>query len=354
VTDLDDDRLAAETGDPAATGQPGPVPEVAGVTFRALGTDATVLVTKPSCLDAAHELLATELAAIDLACSRFRDDSELARLNRAGGQPVPVSALFATAIEVALRAAELTGGDVDPTCGQALVSLGYDRDFDEVTRAPDRAAAPPMPLPGWRAVRLDAVAGTVSVPAGVLLDLGATAKALAADRAAGQIATALGCGVLVNLGGDIAAVGRPPVGGWRVRVTDSSKAADDAPGQTVVVHGGGLATSSTTIRAWRMAGLPVHHIVAPLTGSPARSCWRTVSVAAATCVDANTASTAAIIRDYSAIAWLEGLGLPARLVRTDGAVITVSGWPRDEAADRDAGGGAGGDVSLDRDPGSVL
>jgi len=50
-------------------------------------------------------------------------------------------------------------------------------------------------------------------------------------------------------------------------------------------------------------------------------------VAAATCVDANTASTAAILRSERATAWLAGLGLPARLVRHDGTTVTVAGWP---------------------------
>jgi thiamine biosynthesis lipoprotein len=60
---------------------------------------------------------------------------------------------------------------------------------------------------------------------------------------------------------------------------------------------------------------------------PASSCWRTVSVAARTCVAANTASTAAIVRGERALAWLEGLRLPSRLVRQDGSVVAVANWP---------------------------
>lgn len=309
---------------------------VTGVTFPALGTSATVLVTEPAALAAARDLLTAELSRIDAACSRFRDDSELARVNRAQGRPVLVSALLAAALEVALRAARMTDGDVDPTCGRALMDLGYDRDFAEVVRGRHRAAAAPAPLPGWRSVRLHPSPATgaakrvVQVPAGVMLDLGATAKALAADRAAAAaIAAALGCGVLVNLGGDIAVAGPPPGGGWRVRVTDDHAAGPDAPGPTVAIGAGGLATSSVTVRTWRIGGRRVHHIVAPGTGEPVRTCWRTVSVAAASCVDANAASTAAIIRGPAAPGWLGGLGLPARLVATGAAVTTVGGWPED-------------------------
>ncbi|MGE5288145.1 MAG: FAD:protein FMN transferase [Micromonosporaceae bacterium] len=315
---------------------------VEGATFPALGTSATVLVTDPAALGRARELLERELAAIDAACSRFRVDSELARVNAAAGRPVLVSPLFATALEAALRAALITDGDVDPTCGQALVNLGYDRDFTEVTRDTGRTAGTATPLPGWQAVRLDWPGvtgghGVVQVRRGVMLDLGATAKALAADRAAAAISETLGCGVLVNLGGDIALGGPAPRSGWRVLVTDDHAAGTDAPGQAISVRSGGIATSSTTVRTWDMAGRRVHHIVAPTTGAPARSCWRTASVAAGSCVDANTASTAAIIRAQAAPAWLADMRLPARLVGTDGSVVTVAGWPEEGTGQFDGG-----------------
>ena len=174
---------------------------------------------------------------------------------------------------------------------------------------------------------VDADAGTVRVPAGVTLDLGATAKAFAADRAAAAAAGATGCGVLVNLGGDLATAGPPPAGGWSVRVTDDHAAHPGVSGETVLVTSGALATSSTMLRRWRRGSATVHHILDPGTGEPAVGPWRTVSVAAATCVDANTASTAAILRRTGAVAWLERLGLPARLCRYDGSVAYTAGWP---------------------------
>jgi thiamine biosynthesis lipoprotein len=184
-------------------------------------------------------------------------------------------------------------------------------------------------------VEFDPALRQVRVPAGVVLDLGATAKALAADRAAATIAAELGCGVLVNLGGDIRVAGPPPAEGWRIGIADD--AGFDAGPPTghrhaVLICTGGLATSGTTVRSWRRGGARLHHIVAPATGLPARSCWRAVSVAAATCVDANTASTAAILRGERAVTWLAGLGLPARLVRHGGEAVTVAGWPPDAPA----------------------
>ena len=127
-----------------------------------------------------------------------------------------------------------------------------------------------VPAAGWRTVELDAPRRLLRLAPGCRLDLGATAKALAADRAAAAIAAATGSPTLVNLGGDVATAGPVPPGGWLVRVTDDHRAGPDADGQRVAVLGGGLATSSTTVRRWRRAGRDVHHIVDPRTGEPAR------------------------------------------------------------------------------------
>jgi thiamine biosynthesis lipoprotein len=114
-------------------------------------------------------------------------------------------------------------------------------------------------------------------------------------------------------------------------VTDDHAASQEAPGQTVTIASGGLATSSTTVRTWAVGGQRMHHIIDPATGEPAESCWRTVSIAAGSCVDANTASTASIIRSEAALPWLREAGLPARLVRADGSVELAAGWPADAA-----------------------
>jgi len=314
---------------------PATTPAVPGQrTCRALGTYATVATTDPAALEQAYAVLTAELAAVDAACSRFRRDAELWRVNHARGRPVRVGPLLAQALEVALAAARLTGGDVDPTCGTSLIRLGYDRDFARARRHTSTLRQPAAPAPGWRSVEFDPVLGQVRVPAGVVLDLGATAKALAADRAALTIEAEAGCGVLVNLGGDIRVAGPPPPGGWQVGIADDI-GFDAGPGfearYTVLINSGGLATSGTAVRSWRRGNARLHHIIEPSTGLPARSCWRAVSVAAATCVDANTASTAAILRGERAAAWLTGLGLPARLVRHGGKAVTVAGWPAEVA-----------------------
>jgi thiamine biosynthesis lipoprotein ApbE len=324
--------------------------------WTALGMLVQLAVTEPAATAAARELLEADLLALDLACSRFRPDSELVAVGNAargasGEITVSVTPLLAEAVAVALRAAQLTDGDVDPTVGGVLADLGYDRDFAELAppelappgRAqPENAPAGPEPgvvgvrvIPGWRSVRVDTATGRLTVPAGVRLDLGATVKGWAADRSAAAIAARLGCGVLVSLGGDTAVAGPPPGGGWRIRVQDRTALPGEppeGPSQVVTIRDGGLATSSTAARRWRRGGDVLHHILDPRTARPAAPVWRTVSVAAASCADANTAATAAIIRGRQALPWLTGLRLPARLVALDGTVRTLAAWPADPAA----------------------
>jgi len=327
--------------------------------WRALGMLIQLGVTDPQRLAAARDLLNADLDQLDRSCSRFRPDSELVAVGEAarranGPVTVAVSPLLAEAVAVSLRAARLTDGDVDPTVGAALAALGYDRDFAQLAPADDGARVPggasaDRPLgragavsvrviPGWQSVSVDVAARTLTVPPGVQLDLGATVKGWAADRAAARIAGLLGGGVLVSLGGDTAVAGQPPDGGWRIRVQDTTGRPEeppDGPSQVVAIRDGGLATSSTAARRWRHGGDLLHHILDPRTGLPAAPVWRTVSVAAATCADANTAATAAIIRGDRAPAWLASLKLPARLVTQDGIVRTLADWPASQPSQAD-------------------
>jgi thiamine biosynthesis lipoprotein ApbE len=307
--------------------------ELASASWEALGTTVVLRLTDPAGLDAARAEVEAELQAIDRACSRFRADSELSRVNADAGRSVAVSPLLVEALDVALRAAELTGGDVDPTVGECLVLAGYDRDWRLLSGSSDEtpAAITARVRAGWRTIVVDRATSSVCIPAGVRLDLGATAKAWAADRSAQAAAAAGDCGVLVGLGGDIATAGAAPECGWRIRVTDDHRSDLSAPGQTIAIRSGGLATSSTAVRRWRRGGQTMHHIIDPATGAPVEATWRTASVAAADCTEANIASTAALVRGDAAPEWLEELGLPARLIDADGRVTAIGNWPAELA-----------------------
>jgi thiamine biosynthesis lipoprotein ApbE len=295
---------------------------------QALGGSLRIVVTDPLSLRTAKAAVDGVIQAIDAAASRFREDSELSRLNAAPEREVLVSLLLAQAIAAGLRGAELTGGAVDPTVGKAIKLAGYDADFAQVIKDGGPLRVRATRVPGWRAIRFEPARRRVWIPRGVEIDLGATAKALASDLAAKAAAEAIaGGGVLVSLGGDIAVAGEAPGGGWPVQVSEDSGAPLDDGEETVTINDGGIATSSTTVRRWTRAGVVLHHIIDPATGLPVDGPWRTATVAAATCVDANIASTAAIVMGYGALAWLERQGLAARLVDQEGRIECTSRWP---------------------------
>ncbi|HYA00105.1 MAG TPA: FAD:protein FMN transferase [Candidatus Binatia bacterium] len=294
---------------------------------RVMGTSMHVAAARPDRLAAAKAAADRVVAAIDRSCSRFREDSELSALHRERGRDVTISPLLARALRVALRAARLTDGLVDPTVGAALRASGYDSDFESVAPVAEPLDLFRRPVPGWERIHLDDARRRVFLPGDVEIDLGSTGKALAADMAAEAAATEAGCGVLVSLGGDIATAGAPPVEGWHIQVAEDSAAEADPDAETIAIRSGAVATSSTTVRRWTRGTATLHHIIDPRTGLPAAGPWRTVSVVAASCVDANTASTAAIVRGEDAPRWLTALGLPSRLVDAAGEVVRCAGWP---------------------------
>jgi thiamine biosynthesis lipoprotein ApbE len=335
-------------------------PEVAA-DWSALGCAVRLVVTWPSDLQVARDILVAEIDAMDLACSRFRPDSELSRIHRLscvadwsasawqkgvtdkGSRPVAtctfaISPLLAEAVGAALDVARLTDGDVDPTVGSAMEEIGYDRDFALIGAGADRMPVRlrHRPPPGWQQVGLDRQSLMLQVPPGLRLDLGATAKALLVDRAAALIGEAIdGRGVLVAIGGDVAVAGTATGGAWTIRVQDVTghlESEPEGPSQLIGLTRGGLATSSTAARRWVRGGRLMHHIVDPRSGVPVASPWRTVSVSAASCLFANAASTAAIVRGSEAVGWLIRNGLPARLVDLSGAVTIVAGWPAADGA----------------------
>ncbi len=322
--------------------------EMAAGELDAIGTRVRVVVWPAALLECALATVEEELDRLDREASRFRTDSEISRLqakNRDGASVFLVSSGLADLIGVALAAARFSGGLVDPTLGGAVAALGYDRDFSLVAGAEGTAEKDEaeqddsaQPLPGgptgaWWRVELSG--RLLRLPPKVALDLGATAKARGSDRAAAEAFAACGRGggLLVSLGGDIATAGEPPAGGWPIAVSESPDGSD-APGlsktQVVRLAAGGIATSSTLLRRWRHGGRTVHHIVDPRTGQPADGPWRTATVAAPTCAEANAASTAALVAGDGALELLESTGLPARLVGTDGTCSHVGSWPQGE------------------------
>ncbi|MGE5225637.1 MAG: FAD:protein FMN transferase [Planctomycetaceae bacterium] len=287
--------------------------------FRAMGTSVHLLgpASHPSFPRAASRV-ERRFAREERRFSRFREDSELTRLNRASGSPVRVSRAFAEVLGLALEAAASSDGLFDPTVHDALVAAGYDRDFDEVLAGARGTLHPAGPCGRWIEVAVDG--SSVRLPEGVHLDLGGVAKGWTVDRAAEDALAAGLPWALVNAGGDLRIAGAAPV--LDVGVEDPER-----PAQELVrlrLAEGALATSSVVKRSW---GPAQHHVIDPRTGVPATTELLQASVWAPTCAEAEVLATRALLEGRGAAG-----SLSCVLVAHDGDVLVAM-----PAADPDQG-----------------
>jgi thiamine biosynthesis lipoprotein len=294
--------------------------------FHIWGLSGSITTEHEEQLAFAEERLWHWVNAFDTTCNRFRSDSEISRLNSGHDEPVVVSDTLALALDAAFDAARVTDGLCDPTVLSSLLALGYDRDYDELAGRDDVVLARTARSPGLGAVTFDREARTVKLAKGCLLDLGASAKALVADLVANDVAPRNG--VVVELGGDVAVRGRGPQGPWVIGVSDSLLITGREP--RVAFTNGGIATSSSVARSWNASGQRVNHIIDPRTGSWAHGVYATATVSAASCVIANAFATAALLWDEDAAFRIAQAGWSGRLVRRDGSVEFVGGWPEEE------------------------
>ncbi len=255
----------------------------------------------PDLLDAR---LRGAVARLDAAASRFRSDSEVAELARRSGTWVPVSDLLLTLLTRALQVAQATDGLVHPGLGGPAMAAGYDVWAGSSTTLPHSRKVLP-----WQEIAVDPD-GAVRIPRGMVLDLGATAKAWLADDLAAEVAAVIGADVLANMGGDVRCIAAQEP--WPV-LLDA-----ELPGvarQPLALRNAGVATSGRARRHWSGG----HHILDPRTGAPARTPWWSAAVIAADALGANAAATAAMVLGDAAPAWLESVGLTARLVAESGS-----------------------------------
>jgi thiamine biosynthesis lipoprotein len=295
------------------------------VTFTCMGCDMRLLAEGVN-----HEAIRaarTLLDAIDARLSRFRTDSELARLNADPRPTVPASPLLRAAVGAALWAAERTRGLVDPTLLDDLERHGYTGSLaggprvalaDALAAAAPRAPASARPDARWRAVRIDNRAGTITRPPGLRLDTGGTTKGLAADAAAHVLAGARR--LVVDCGGDLCVAVGSGAAPFEVTVAHPLTGARAA---TLRVAGGGVATSGLARRLWsRPDGRPAHHLLDPATGEPAWTGLISATALAPTTLEAEALAKAALLRGPAGARRVLGRR-GGVLVNDDGAVESV-------------------------------
>lgn len=305
-------------------------------TWTRWATTCCLVTTLPEDLGTARTLCDRVMDEIEDALSTWRDDSEIMNLSPGWNH---VSATLAGALTAALWAARTTDGAVDPTLGEGVRRWRLAQAAAATTGAGDDEPASTSLLrreglwrqryapPAW--TEIEVVGRLVWLPGELQLDLGALGKAFAADLAARLIARAIGGGVLVNLGGDIATAGPGPLHGWQIRVHDGP----DDPELTVTLDAGmAIATSSTLHRRIRQDDPDSAHVLDPRTHGPVRGPWRTATAVAATCVAANTWSTAALVLGGDLDRWLSEHPAPLRLVDRSGRASPRCGFPEERTA----------------------
>ena len=268
----------------------------------------------PDLLDAR---LRGAVARLDAAASRFRSDSEVAELARRAGSWVPVGDLLLLLVTRALQVAQATDGLVHPGLGGPAAAAGYDAWAGAAADLPHS----PSVLP-WEDIAVDPD-GAVRIPRGMVLDLGATAKAWLADDLAAEVAAVTGADVLANMGGDLRCIGEQEP--WTILLDAELYG---VPAVSVALRNAGVATSGRARRRWSGG----HHILDPRTGAPAQTPWWSAAVIAADAVGANAAATAAMVLGQEAPQWLESVGLTARLVAESGTQTLIGALNAQEVA----------------------
>ncbi len=290
--------------------------------FSAWGVSGTLVVTDDSYAQMAEDLLWQWIERGDRSVNRFLDDSEISIINRQPGTPHLVSSDFAAFFDAAAASYDITDGLCTPLVLDALEAWGYDQDITMVQSSSHVAPSASTPAPGLGRVTFDRTTSEIHTN-GVRLDFGASAKAFVADQVAREVGKHTG--VLVEIGGDVAVGGAGD--GWAIGVAEDP----DHRGSPLLVRSGGVATSSTLVRSWSCGTSLAHHIIDPATGAPAISPWRTVSVAASSCVVANAMATASIVWGDEAPFYVVQAGWAARFVNHNGQVLCVGGWPQEVA-----------------------
>jgi thiamine biosynthesis lipoprotein len=315
-----------------------PSRSVAGVAEhrgRVMGTDLHVVaVGIPDATAGALVRAAARLDLLEARWSRFRPTSDPSRAASAAGAWVPVSPDTVRLVEAARTAHTMTGGRCDATGGTAIAAAGYDRDLDVLRAAGPAPTRPTGPFPGFGSVELDTDGCRLRLASGCVLDAGAVGKGLAADLVVAELLDGPGAiagleGLLVNIGGDLAARGRGPGpdGVWGVDV-DLGADLDGVTDRPGVVRwslvSGAVATSSTRRRTWRTSSGTAHHVLDPCTGAPAVGAPALVTVQAGAAWWAEAATTALILlAPLEREAWVRAADVAAVVVERDGTVVPL-------------------------------
>lgn len=283
--------------------------------FKAMGSPCELQLHAAQA-DAGERLAAqveADVRRLEARYSRYRDDSELSRINRiaASGGEVAVDAETAALLDYARACHQQSGGLFDISSGILRRAWRFSS-----AALPDPAEIDALrPHIGWHRLHWQAPRLVFPQP-GMELDFGGIVKEYAVDRAAALLQRAGIAHGFINLGGDVRVIGPQADGApWRIGIRHPRQA--DALLATIELSQGALASSGDYERCLVVDGQRYSHILNPQTGWPVRT-LAAVSVAAPLCVVAGSAATIAMLKEAQGIAWLQDMQLPCAWMTVDG------------------------------------
>ncbi len=293
--------------------------------FHAMGTTVSLLLPEEQ-VQVGTEAVQSLFAEWEQTLSRFMPESELSRLNSRAGHSVAVSPLLFMVLEKAIAAAQATDGLYDPTLLQNLHTIGYDRSFELIENASVQVNTNGHAVRkggAWQQIRLNHEKQRVTLPVGVGVEFGGIAKGMAVDAALERLRDVGIATAMVNAGGDLAVLGVPPIEQqWDIAVPGKTQS------WTLPLTHGAIATSGIARRHWQQGEQQRHHLLDARTGLPAQSGMWSVTVVAATCMQAEVAAKVAFVLGIQeGSAFLQQRGLPGMLIRENGNWTTAGPWP---------------------------
>jgi thiamine biosynthesis lipoprotein len=298
-------------------------PELLVDRFPAMGGETEVQISAGSSADLAS--VRSVFEAHERTMSRFLPESELCALNAAAGRPFVASPLLFDVISEACGWACVTGGVFDPTLLDALEAAGYDRPFERISGSAAVLDRPKAQAAGWRAIAFDFDRDTITLPAGVRIDLGGIGKGYTVDRVIEALPAETSA--MVNASGDLYAAGDGPEGdGWRIGVADPFEPARDLA--TIVVRDRGVATSGSAKRSWAAGDVRYHHLIDADERTSSRSDLLAVTVLAPSATAADVlAKTAFLLGSVAGPRFIErSAGAACLVVTLRGDVLMTEGF----------------------------
>ncbi len=265
--------------------------------FEAMASTCEILVDSSDKDLATHltTLAQTEAIRIDHKFSRYRDDNQIHEINNANGAVVSVDAELAKLLVFADTAYAASEGRFDITSGVLREAWTFDGS-DNIPTA--EAVELLLSRVGWNKVNWQIP--EFSMPANMQIDLGGIGKEYAVDQTAAILSAETSTAVLINFGGDLISTNAPKSGQWTVGIRT-----EGTPDVVINIKQGAIATSGDENRFLLHNNQRYSHVLDATTGWPAKNAPRSITVAAANCVQAGLLATMAMLEGEHTEAYLK-------------------------------------------------